>query len=137
MPRRRKQLIQYQGYLLRITSWEIGFNSFRANENPNNESLDIALDVTLSEPIKGVTAGQITLYGSTEQRGGYLQYDADKTLQGTVWIGMAGATNLVTMLAAEQQIILFLYGKPFRYRTAAIRDVCWYTENHPATEYLK
>lgn len=80
MPHRRKKNIQWQSYLLRITNWEIGFNSYRGNENPYNESLDIAMDVTLTEPIKAVTGGQITLYGSTEQRGGYLQYDVDKTL---------------------------------------------------------
>jgi hypothetical protein len=95
MPRKKKNSVQYQGYLLRITNWEIGFNSYRGNENPYNESLDIALDATLTESIKGVEAGQITLYGSAEQRGGYLQYDVDKTLQGTVWIGMAGATPLL------------------------------------------
>jgi hypothetical protein len=43
-------------------------------------------------------------------------------LRGVLWIGIDGATSLVTLLTAKMNIILFLYGKPFRYRSAAIRD---------------
>lgn len=127
MPHRRKQYPQFQGYMLRIINWEIGFSSYGRKEESRDEYFNLALDVQLPEPVKGVSGGEITLFGSTELGGGYLEYDINKTLRGALWIGTAGAATLVTLLTAGRQIILFLYGNPFRYRSAAIRDVCCYT----------
>ena len=121
MPHRRQQPPQFQGYILRIINWEVGFSSYGRKEESRDEYLNLALDVEFPAPIKGVSAGQITLFGSTERGGGYLQYDIDKTLNGALWIGIVGAATLVTLLSAGKQIILFLYGKPFRYRSAASR----------------
>ena len=134
MPSKRKQPQQFQGYQLVVSKWEIGFSSSQMPEDPRKEYLDLALDVKLSSPIKGVTAGHITLFGSMNQCGGYLKYNIDKTLYGALWIGIPGASVLVTVLTSGKQIILFLYGKPFRYRSAAIRDVSWYTMEHPSIE---
>lgn len=67
----------------------------------------------------------------TSGAGHYLKYDIDKTLRGTLWIGITGAATLVTLLASEKQIILFLYEKPFRYRSAATKDGCRVAEGHP------
>ncbi len=115
MPRRRKQLQQFRGYQLVISKWEIGFSSSQVEENPHEECLDLALDVELFIPIKGVTAGHLVLYGSTDGAGGYLKYDNDKTLNGALWIGFSGTATLLTILVVGRQIILVLYGKPFRY----------------------
>ena len=112
MPHRRNQPPQFQGYMLRIINWEAGFSSYGSREDPRDESLNLELHVILTEPAKGVTGGELTLYGSTERGGGYLEYDIGKTLRGALWIGIAGAATLVTMLTAGRQIILFLYQTP-------------------------
>lgn len=88
------------------------------------------------EPVKEVKAGHLTLYGSTTDFGGFLQYDNDRLLRGALWISLSGAAALVNLLTAGHQTILELYGKPFRYRSANIRDVCWYTKGHPSIEEL-
>ncbi len=80
MPRSRKQLQQFQSYQLVVSKWEIGFSSSQVEDDLRKEYLDLALDVELSAPIKGVSTGQISLYGSTDQGGVYLQYNIDKTL---------------------------------------------------------
>ena len=101
-----------------------------------DEYIDLALDVDLLEPVKGVRAGHLTLYGSTADYGGFLQYDIDRTLRGTLWISLQGAAALINILTAGQQTILQLYGKPFRYRSATIRDVAWFVKGHPSIEEL-
>lgn len=106
MAHRRKQAPQFQGYMLRITNWEVGFSSYGSREDPQDESLNLESHVKLTESVKGVTGGEITLYGSTERGGGYLQYDVDKTLRGALWIGIAGAATLVTLLTVGKKIDL-------------------------------
>lgn len=112
-PRKREQ--QFQCYQLAVSKWWIGYSSSRIKEE-YNECLDLALDVEFLEPVKGVKAGHLTLYGSTNDRGGFLQYNIDRMLSGALWIGLQGATALVNVLTAGQQTVLELYGKPFRYR---------------------
>jgi len=135
MKHTRKQEQQFQCYQLAISKWWIGHSSSRIN-GECNECLDLALDVELLEPVKGVKAGHLTLYGSTAEVSGFLQYDNDRMLRGALWISFSGAAALVNVLTAGQPTILDLYGKPFRYRSAAIRDVSWYTKGHPSIEEL-
>ena len=131
----RRQEEQFECYQLAISKWWLGYSSRRAKEE-HDEYFNLALDVELLQPSKGVKAGHLTLYGSTTDYGGFLDYDIDRMLRGALWIGQQGAAALVTVLSAGQQTILELYGKPFRYRSAAIRDVCWYTKGHPSIEEL-
>jgi len=133
MKRPRKQEQQFQCYQLAVSKWWIGYSSSRIKEE-YSECLDLALDVELLEPVKGVKAGHLTLYGSTTDFGGFLQYGNDRILRGALWISLSGAAALANVLAAGQQTILELYGKPLRYRSAAIRDVAWYTKGHPSIE---
>lgn len=137
MPRKRKQPQQFQDYQLVVLKWHIGYFLCRAEEYQNEGSLDLALDVEFPSPIKGVKGGQISLFGLSDHTGGYLKYNNGKILQGALWISEAGAAALVTVLTAGQQIIIDLYGKPFRYRSAAIRDICWHMEGHPSVEENK
>ena len=49
---------------------------------------------------------------------------------------LVGRSALANSLTSGSQIILFLYGKPFKYRSTVIGDVCWFTENHPYIEHI-
>jgi hypothetical protein len=133
--RARRQEEQFECYQLAISKWWLGYSSHRTNEE-HDEYLNLALAVDFLEPVKGVKAGHLTLYGSTTYLGGLLQYDNNRLLRGALWISLAGSAALVNVLTAGQQTILELYGKPFRYRSAAIRDVSWYTKGHPSIEEL-
>lgn len=135
MKRTRKQEQQFQCYQLAVSRWWLGYSSRRTKEE-HDECLDLALDVELLEPVKGVKAGRLTLYGSANDRGGFLQYNADRMLGGALWISLQGASALVNVLTAGQQTVFELYGKPFRYRKAAMRDVAWFTKGHPSIEEL-
>ena len=69
MPRHRNQPPQFQGYMLRIISWEVGFSSYGRKIEFRDEYFNLALDVQLSEPVKGVSSSEITLFGSNELGG--------------------------------------------------------------------
>jgi hypothetical protein len=133
--RARRLEEQFECYQLAILKWWLGYSSRRAKEE-HDEHFNLALDVELLQPVKGVQAGHLTLYGSTTDYGGFLDYNIDRILRGALWIGPSGAAALANVLTARQETILELYGKPFRYRSAAIRDVCWYTKGHPSIEEL-
>jgi hypothetical protein len=131
--RTRRQEHQFECYQLAISEWWAGY-SLCSVSGEYDECIELALDVELLEPVKGVKAGHLALYGSMADYGGFLQYDTDRILRGALWISMQGAAALINILTAGQQAILQLYGKPFRYRSATIRDVAWFMKGHPSIE---
>ena len=84
MKRTHKQEQQFQCYQFAVSKWWLGYSSRRTNEE-HDEYFNLALDVELLQPIKGVKAGHLTLYGSTTDYGGFLDYDIDRMLRGALW----------------------------------------------------
>jgi len=131
MAKKKKAPDEYCCYTMKITEYALGYCARLNNENQHDECFDLSLEVELLEPIKGITIGGLVLYGKNDYSGGSLNYGKDKYLHGCLWMGIAGTTALINLLSVGIVPQFVLWGSVFRYRSASITDVSWYTPGHP------
>jgi hypothetical protein len=113
-------------YELDVVGWAVA----------STDAVQINVSVRFQTPVKGVQEGDLLIYSDeahdkSETVTGTISYNDDHCLRGCLWIGSHSGQLLVTLLAAGHPIELHLYGKPFRYRSAFVNDVFWYTKGHP------
>lgn len=131
MAAKRKIANDYVCYSMKILDFAIGYDVRQGEDEEQQEHFHFDLEVELDEPKKGVSRGSLTVYGTIDGGGGSLNYDSDKQLHGCLWVGLAGATALSSLLTAGNIPHLHLWGTSFFRRDARIRDVSWYTPGHP------
>ncbi|MCP4897022.1 MAG: hypothetical protein GY906_08610 [bacterium] len=116
-------------YRLTVQSWDACYSS-SGGGHESEDFLSVDLGVCLSHEANGVSSGDITVYGSSESRGGYLGYDTDKRLGGALFVGVSGVQALLSLLAGDRIVVLDLTGSEFKYRKAPIRGIGIYSTGH-------
>lgn len=115
---------------LEVVSWALAGES-GSGAGGVSDHLQLDVSVRFSVPVNEVSGGDLLIYSDAGTRGGIVHYDRERRLQGCLWLDVANAQVLATLLVADKPIIISLSGRPFRWRKMFVDRVYWYTKGHP------
>jgi hypothetical protein len=131
-PRKRTRPVDESAWHnLDVVSWALAGESGPGAEGPSGH-LQIDISVQFETPAHGVTGGDLLIYSDPESHGGIVHYDRERRRHGCLWMDVANAQVLATLLAVDKQIVLCLTGRPFKRRKMFVDRVHWFTKGHPA-----
>lgn len=128
--KRRRPADQSAWYNLDVVSWALAGESGPGAKG-TSDHLQLDISVQFETLVHDVTGGDLLIYSDPESRGGIVHYDRERRLHGCLWMDVANAQVLATLLAADKRIVLCLTGEPFHRRQMFVDRVYWYTKGHP------
>lgn len=128
--KRTRPADQSAWYNLDVVSWALAGESGPGVKGASDH-VQIDISVQFETPVRGVAGGDLVIYSDPESRGGIVHYDRERRLHGCLWMDVANAQVLATLLAADKQIVICLTGRPFHRSRMLIDRLYWYTKDHP------